>query len=165
MVAISRYGIFKGNVEITWSVKFKPTKWWIAGRVPLVLSWFYGNIRTYCVTWAPSRCHRHSSCSDKVTSCDIGLIHGRAVAQAVSRRLPTAVARVRAQVMSWGICGGQSGTEAGFLRVFRFPLPIIIPPTAPHSSSIIRGWYNRPVSGRRNKWTQSHPAPKNYKII
>jgi hypothetical protein len=54
------------------------------------------------------------------------------------------------------ICGGQSGTGAGFLRVLRFPLPVSIPPTAPHSSYIIRGWYNRPVSGRRTKWTHSH---------
>jgi hypothetical protein len=30
--------------------------------------------------------------------------------------------------------------------LLRFPLPILIPPTAPHSSSsIIWGWYNRPV--------------------
>jgi hypothetical protein len=34
---------------------------------------------------------------------------------------------------------------AGFLVVLRFPLPIFIPPVAPHSSSIIRGWYNMPV--------------------
>jgi hypothetical protein len=66
---------------------------------------------------------------------------GRAIAQVVSRRLLTAAARVRAQFRSCGICGGQSGTKAGFLRVFRFPLPILIPPTVPHSSSpIIRGW-------------------------
>jgi hypothetical protein len=32
----------------------------------------------------------------------------------------------------------------GFLRGLRFPLPVIIPPTAPHSSSITRGWYNKP---------------------
>jgi hypothetical protein len=62
---------------------------------------------------------------------------GRAIAQAVSRRLPTSAARLRAQVRSCGICGGQSGTEAGFLRVLRFPLQILIPPAAPHSTSSI----------------------------
>jgi hypothetical protein len=64
-------------------------------------------------------------------------ISGRAIAQAVSRRLPTAAARVRSQLRSCEIYGGQSGTGAGFLRVLRFPLPILIPPTAPHSSSSI----------------------------
>jgi hypothetical protein len=86
---------------------------------------------------------------------------GRAIAQAVSRWLPTAADRLRSQVKSCGICGGQSGTGAGFLRVLRFPLPILIAPTGPHSSSIIRGRYNRPNSGRRTKWTQSHPTPRN----
>jgi hypothetical protein len=72
--------------------------------------------------------------------------NGRATAQAVSRWLPTTAARVLARVRLRGICGGQSGTVAGFLRVLRFPLPIFIPPTAPQSpSSIIWGWYNRPV--------------------
>jgi hypothetical protein len=37
---------------------------------------------------------------------------------------------------SCGICGGQSGSEAWFLRVLRFPLPVI-PPIAPHLSSSI----------------------------
>jgi hypothetical protein len=46
---------------------------------------------------------------------------GRAIAQAVSSWLPTAVARVRARVWSSGICGEQSGAGAGFLRVLRFP--------------------------------------------
>jgi hypothetical protein len=82
----------------------------------------------------------------------------------VNHRLPTAASRVRNQVMSCGIYGGQSGTGAGFLLVLRFPLPILIPPTAPHSSSsVIRGWYNRPVNGRRSKWTQSHLTPRNLK--
>jgi hypothetical protein len=54
---------------------------------------------------------------------------GRAIAQAVSRRLPTAADRVR----SCWICGGQSGTGA----VLWFPLPIRIPPTAPNSPSRI----------------------------
>jgi hypothetical protein len=49
---------------------------------------------------------------------------GRAIAQAVSRSLPTAAARVRARVRSCGIYGGQSGTRAGFLRVLRFHLPV-----------------------------------------
>jgi hypothetical protein len=69
----------------------------------------------------------------------------RGIVQAVSHRLPRAAARVRSYVRSCGVCGGQSGAGAGFLRVFRFPLPILIPPTAPHSSSITRGWYSRPV--------------------
>jgi hypothetical protein len=86
----------------------------------------------------------------------------RAIAQAVSRRLPTTAARVRAQVRSCGICGGHSSTGAGFLRVLRCPLPILIPPTAPHSS-INRSWYNRPVSGRRTKWTRCHPTPRTKK--
>jgi hypothetical protein len=54
-------------------------------------------------------------------------IQGRTLAQAV----PTAAA--------CGICGGQSGAGERFLGVLRFPLPILILPTAPHSS-IIRGW-------------------------
>jgi hypothetical protein len=59
---------------------------------------------------------------------------GRAVAEAASRWLPTAAARVQVLVRSCWICGGQSGAGAGFLRVLRFPLPSLIPPTAPHSS-------------------------------
>jgi hypothetical protein len=48
---------------------------------------------------------------------------------------------VRSRVWSSGICDGQSGAGAGFIRVLRFPLPIFIPPIAPHSSSsIIRDW-------------------------
>jgi hypothetical protein len=70
---------------------------------------------------------------------------GRAVAQAVSRWLTTAAVRVRTRVWSCGICGGQSGAGADFLRVLRFPLPIFIPPIAPQSpSSIIWGLYIRP---------------------
>jgi hypothetical protein len=85
---------------------------------------------------------------------------GRAIAQAVSRRLSTAVARARARVRSCGICGGQSDAGAGFLRVLRFPLPPRIPPIAPQSPSTIWGWYSRPNSGRSTKWTQSHPTRK-----
>jgi hypothetical protein len=63
-----------------------------------------------------------------------------------SRWLPSAAARVQARVWLCGICGGQSGAGAGFLRVLRFPLPIFIAPIAPQSPSfVIWGWYNRPV--------------------
>jgi hypothetical protein len=88
---------------------------------------------------------------------------GRAIAQAVSRRLPTAAAQFRSQDRSCEICGGQNGTGAGLFQVLRFSLPILIPPTTPHSSSTIRGWYNRPNIGRRTKWTQSHSTPRNKK--
>jgi hypothetical protein len=56
----------------------------------------------------------HPSCPwgnrDHVTK----LAAGRAMAQAVSRRPPTAEARVRSQVSPYGICGGQSSTGKGF---------------------------------------------------
>jgi hypothetical protein len=59
---------------------------------------------------------------------------GRAIAEAVSRWLPAAAARVQSRVWSIGICGGQSGAGAGFLRVLPFPLSFI-PPNSPSSQS------------------------------
>jgi hypothetical protein len=56
---------------------------------------------------------------------------GRAVAQAVSRWLPTAAVRIRVRA-ACGVCGGRSGTGADFVRVLRFPPPII-PPISPSS--------------------------------
>jgi hypothetical protein len=90
---------------------------------------------------------------------------GRAIAQAVSSWFPIAADWVWSQVKSGGICGVRSCIGAGFLWVFRFPLSILVLPTAPHSSSIIRGWYSTSISGRRTKWTQSHPIINNLKTI
>jgi hypothetical protein len=50
---------------------------------------------------------------------------GCVVAQAVSCRLPVVAAHSRALGKSCGICGGESGIGAGFLRVLRLPLPLI----------------------------------------
>jgi hypothetical protein len=82
--------------------------------------------------------------------------NGRAIAQEVSRWFQTAAARVRVRVWSCGICGGQCGGGAGFLRVLRFSLPTFIPPVDPQSpSSIIWGWYNRPVAAAKQVDTVS----------
>jgi hypothetical protein len=89
-------------------------------------------------------------------SCDSGSILGKSM-----RDLGNTETRVRARVWSCGGCFGQSGTGAGFLLVLRFPQPILIPPTAPHSSSIARGSCNRPCSRRSTERTQSHPIKIN----
>jgi hypothetical protein len=91
------------------------------------------------------------------------MVWGCVIAQAVSRWLPTAAARVRAWVWSSGICGRKSGDGAGFLRVPRFP------PAKLHSPKfsiiiIIRGRYNRPFSGRRAEWTQLGLHPPTMRI-
>jgi hypothetical protein len=48
---------------------------------------------------------------------------GRAIAQAVSRWLPTAAVWDSRPGRHVGFCGGQSGARAGFLRVLWFLLP------------------------------------------
>jgi hypothetical protein len=63
---------------------------------------------------------------------------GHAIAQAVSFQLPIVTIQDQSQVRSCGLCGGQNGTGAYFLQVFRFPLlplPILILPTAPPSDT------------------------------
>jgi hypothetical protein len=72
--------------------------------------------------------------SNDGTELKVIQVLGRATPQAIIRRLPTAAARVRSQVKSRKICGGQSGTGAGFLRALLFPLQILIPSTAPRLS-------------------------------
>jgi hypothetical protein len=72
--------------------------------------------------------------------------------------------RVLARIKSCAICGAQSFTETGSPRVLRFPLPILIPATAPHPSpSTIRCRYSRPNSGRCTQWAAYHSSPRNRK--
>jgi hypothetical protein len=57
---------------------------------------------------------------------------GRAIAQAVSRRLHTAAARVQNPgLVMWDFVMDKSGAGAGFLRELRFPLPIYISSASP----------------------------------
>jgi hypothetical protein len=60
-------------------------------------------------------------CSFWIDSSEFGVSGGRAIARAVSRRLPDTACQVRAKVKSYGICGGLSGPGAVFVRVPRFP--------------------------------------------
>jgi hypothetical protein len=130
--------------------------WNVFLSFPVKASFGY-DVKTQVTFWAP--CQTNAIYLKLFN--DLHSETGRAIAQAVSLRLPIAAARIRAQVRSCGVCGGRSDTGAGSLRVLRFPLSILTPPTAPHSSSIVRGWYNRPVISRCIKWTQSHPTPRN----
>jgi hypothetical protein len=58
---------------------------------------------------------------------------GHAIAQVISLKFLIVVAWFQSQVTPCMLCGRQSGTLARFLQALLFPLPIFIPPTAPHS--------------------------------
>jgi hypothetical protein len=86
---------------------------------------------------------------------------GRSIAEAVSRWLPTAAARVQSRVWSSGICGG-------VWRRDRFSPCTSVSP-AIHSTkfsilTITRGRYNRPVSGLCAEWTQFGLQPPTMQI-
>jgi hypothetical protein len=78
-------------------------------------------------------------CCSQTNNMKVTLKFCRAIAQGLVAGSPPRRPGFDPRVKSCGVCGGQSGTGADFRRVFRFPLPILIPPNAP---SIIRGWYN-----------------------
>jgi hypothetical protein len=84
--------------------------------------------------------------------------YGRAIAQAVSPRLLTAAARIRARSN-----GGQNNARAGFLRVLRFPQPIFITQNSPSSLSPGAGTIGQkwPMCRVDPVWTP--PSPKRIK--
>jgi hypothetical protein len=60
------------------------------------------------------------------------LSYGTAYCRQLVTGFPSRRHGFQSQAGSCGICGGQSGDAASFLRVLRFPLPILVAPTAPH---------------------------------
>jgi hypothetical protein len=81
---------------------------------------------------------------------------GRATAEAVSR---WSLASHREGPgsrpgLASGICGGQNGAGAGFLRVLPFLLPTTFHSTNFSILTITRDRYNRPIYGRSAAWTQ-----------
>jgi hypothetical protein len=86
-------------------------------------------------------------------------IKGTAITDVLWPRYEPEIVRIRTEAAFWGveytaiahmmlgfgICGGQNGTEAGFLRVLLFTLPLI-PPTAPHSPSSGAGTVGQTVA-------------------
>jgi hypothetical protein len=77
---------------------------------------------------------------------------GSAIALAAILWIPTAVARVRSHFRLREIYGGQSDTGAGFFRVLRLPLPILIPPTAPYSLTVLSLVYSGHSEELNNKF-------------
>jgi hypothetical protein len=90
---------------------------------------FFGLPSFYHIVRITYICHGRAIA--QVVSHWLHICHGHAIAQVVSHWLPTVVAQVHVWA-ACGVCGGQSGTGAGFLSVLQFPRPII-PPISPSS--------------------------------
>jgi hypothetical protein len=94
-----------------------------------------------------------NSLQSPVTSSSLGTKKVLAIAQAFHSHVPGSSSDQLIWDLWW-----TSRTGSGFVRVYRFPLPILIPPTASRSSShLFRGCYNGPNSGPRT--TPPHPTP------
>jgi hypothetical protein len=66
-------------------------------------------------------------------NCMLLALHiSRVTAQPVSRRIAITVVRGPNHIRSYGICDRRSSAGSGVLGALWFPLPIIIPPIAPH---------------------------------
>jgi hypothetical protein len=82
---------------------------------------------------------------------------GRVLAEAVSRRLVTAGARVRSQVTPCEICGGQNYIRTGCLP---FGFPLCHSTSAPYSSSS-RDWcYQKDKPAKPGKLPKSNALPE-----
>jgi hypothetical protein len=89
---------------------------------------------------------------------------GRAIAQAVSRRLPTAAALFEPRSDRVAFVVNKVALEQVFSEYFGLSCQFLFHRVLHTRACTVRGWYNRPVSGRRTKWTQSHlTKKKNYR--
>jgi hypothetical protein len=86
-----------------------------------------------------------------------------ATAHVVSCRLPTAPARVRARVKSYGIMMDRVALGQILSEHSGFPCHSFIPISASQSSSIIQNWYNRTINDHSNKGLRSTPPPSRNK--
>jgi hypothetical protein len=99
----------------------------------------------------------HSELFEHVTHPSLNKLAQPAVAQAISRWLPTTATRVRVRAACL-VCGRQTGTGTG----------TSVSP-ANHSTKfsiliITRGLHNRPISGRTVEWTQLGSTPPLYQL-
>jgi hypothetical protein len=94
----------------------------------------------------------HTTTAAQVTA-ELNIHLGHAVAQAVSRWLPTATTRVRVRAVC-GVCVGQSRfspSTSVSLANHHFTNFFII--------TITQGWHNRPIGGCSAEWTQLDSIP------
>jgi hypothetical protein len=152
-----RQCIFSANFDVL-IYRTKVSKLYLSFDFHIVcgLNCIHYNI-TSCVSIASKSFVSPLCCHVQITTGlpNLGYLD-RAVAQAVSSWLPRAAAQVRVRA-TCGVCDGQSSVGAGFLRVLRFPLPII----PPISIIIITwGWHSRPISDRSAEWTQIDYTPQ-----
>jgi hypothetical protein len=106
------------------------------------------NRRQMCLSYiisfssAPTlQCDIHKTSTDSNQYVQQHIVHGRTMAQAVSRRPLTAEFRVRGRVSA---CGGQNGTGTSFSQCFWFPLSLAFH-CALHTHISRRGWTEGPL--------------------
>jgi hypothetical protein len=92
--------------------------------------------------------------------CCIKVVDTRAKAQAVSRRSPTAAARILDRGESDVGSVVARGSQGRFSPIMLVSLPISFPPISSQSSSIIQAWYDRPTNGLSTSGVCSNPAKR-----